>query len=327
MVLALAMSAVSAGALAQTADETLRRDLLAQAEQARDAGEHARSVDLATRAAQLRMTPSLGLLIAQEHEQLGHVVDALDHARRCAADASIDGTLRNRDRIGRNCRELATALAGQVARVTVRMPADTANATVMLGTRSVPPAGWEVPVAVDPGDVVVRVSTPDGRRFERTVRLERGGSSVVTVALEGGAVADVAAPPRVAPPVERPRVTPPETVRVRRGAGAGPWVVVGLGAAGLVAAGVLWSMRSDAITDRDRACDVGGCDPSAVDADNRAIDLTLGTNVAIGIGSAAVAGGLAWFLIARMRTEETTALRPSAWVLPGGAGLSLRGAL
>jgi hypothetical protein len=94
-------------ALAQTTNDALRRDLLAQAEQARDPGDHARSVDLATRAAQLRMTPSLGLMIAQEHEQLGHVVEAIDYARRCASDAAGDGTLR--ERIARNCRELANS--------------------------------------------------------------------------------------------------------------------------------------------------------------------------------------------------------------------------
>ena len=314
---------------AQTADDTLRRDLVAQAEQARDAGDHARSVDLATRAAQLRMTPSLGLMIAQEHEQLGHIVDALDHARRCAADASTDRTLRNRERIARNCRDLASSLSPLVARVTVRVPSDGASATVMVGTRSVPPAGWEVPIAVDPGDVVVRASAPDGRRFEQTVHLARGASAEVVVALA------VPAPSEVVAVVTRPSVSPdtpnhgmaPRTMPIRRSVGVGPWVVAGVGAVSLVVAGVLWSMHGDAVAERDGACDAGGCDLSAIDADARAHDMTLGTNVAIGIGSAAIAGGLTWFLIARSGTGEALVLRPSAWLLPGGAGLTLGGIL
>lgn len=325
----LAVLTWSPALLAQTADDTLRRDLVAQAEQARDAGDHARSVDLATRAALLRMTPSLGLMIAQEHEQLGHIVDALDHARRCAADASTDRTLRNRERIARNCRDLGRSLSPLVARVTVRVPPDGANATVMVGTRTVPPAGWEVPIAVDPGDVVVRASAPDGRRFEQTVHVARGASAEVVVALAAPARSEVVAV------ITQPRISPdasihtmaPRMVPVRRSVGAGPWVVAGLGAVSLVVAGVLWSMHGTAVAERDGACDASGCDPSAVDADARAHEMTLGTNVAIGIGSAAIAGGLTWFLIARSGTGETPGLRPSAWLLPESAGLTLGGIL
>ena len=68
-------------ATAQTSPtEIARRDLLDQAEAARAAGDHARALDLATRASQLRVTPSLRLLLAQEHQALGHVLEALDQS-------------------------------------------------------------------------------------------------------------------------------------------------------------------------------------------------------------------------------------------------------
>jgi len=328
---ALALAAATPVASAQTTDEALRRDLVAQAESAREAGDHARALDLATRAAQLRATPSLGLMIAQEHEQLGHIADALDHARRCASDASRDGSLRNRERITRNCRELAAALATQVARVTVRVPPADDGASVRIGTQSIPPAGWGVPIPVDPGDVTVRASHADGRTFEQTIRIARGGSVAIEVALAMAAPTRVAAAPTLSteassspvppPPIEAPRTT------ASRSVGAAPWVVVGAGAASLIVAGVLWSMRGSAIADRDAACDARGCDPSSIDSNETARSLTLGTNLAMGLGAAAIAGGLTWFFVARSGHGEARALRPAAWVHPGGAGLSLGGAL
>jgi len=328
---ALAVIAATPLASAQTADEALRRDLVAQAEAAREAGDHARALDLATRAAQLRATPSLGLMIAQEHEQLGHIADALDHARRCASDATRDGSLRNRERITRNCRELAAALATQVARVTVRVAAADDGAAVRIGTRSIPPAGWGVPIPVDPGDVTVRASHADGRSFEQTVHLARGGSVAIDIALAMAAPTRAVAAstpsteapsPLPSPHLEAPRMRPTVT-----GPGVGPWVIVGAGAVSLVVAGILWSMRDSAIADRDAACDARGCDPSSIDSNETARSFTLGTNLAMGLGAAAIAGGLTWFFVARSGRGETRALRPSAWIHPGGAGLSLGGTL
>jgi serine/threonine-protein kinase len=269
-------------------------------------------------------------MIAQEHEQLGHIADALDHARRCASDASRDGSLHNRARITRNCRELAAALATQVARVTVRVPPADDGASVRIGTQSIPPAGWGVPSPVDPGVVTVRASHSDGRSFEQTIRVASGGSVTIDIALAMRAPTAVAVAPATttespsplpSPHVEAPRRTTSSSV------GAGPWVVVGAGAASLIVAGVLWSMRGSAIADRDAACDARGCDPSSINSNETARGLTLGTNLAMGLGAAAIAGGLTWFFVARSGRGEARALRPTVWIHPGGAGLSLGGAL
>ena len=86
-------------------------------------------------------------------------------------------------------------------------------------------------------------------------------------------------------------------------------------------------MHVSAVADRDAACDRIGCLPAALDFDATARDFTVGTNIALGLGGAAIAGGLTWFFVARSRGTERGALRPSAWLLPGGAGLTLGGTL
>lgn len=329
---------VSSAALAQTDTDALRRDLVTQAEQARDAGDHARAAELAGRAAALRMSPSLALLLAQEHEQLGHVVTALDHARRCTADATSDASLRNRDRLLGICRELSDVLSRRVGRITVRVPAELASATVRVGDRVLPAAAWGVAVPVDPGEVTVRVSDEALHHTQSvTVRVAPGGTVEVAVPAPqaASALASTATarrtetPVRVAPSAAVPvRVAPPgEPQLVRRGIGAGPWALAGIGAAAFVGAGVLWVMHGGAMDERDGACDAGGCDPSSIDADARMRDLTTATNVAISIGSAAVAGGVVWFLLGRTGGRETEGGPARAWVVPTGTGVAVGGVL
>lgn len=316
----------SSTALAQTDADALRRDLLAQAEQARESGDHARAVQLADRAAALRMTPSLALLLAQEHEQLGHLVVALDHARRCTADATSDSTLRNRDRLLGICHELTEVLSRRVGRITVRIPSELAQATVRVGDRELPTAAWGVAVPVDPGEVVVRVSD-EARHHAQTVTVRVAVGASVEIDLPSPrAQAVVAGPPTLQ---AAPRVAPtqPTEAPAGGGAGAGPWVLAGVGAAAFVGAGVLWALHDGAMSERDGACDAGGCDPSSVDADARMRGLTTATNVAIGVGSAAVAGGVVWWLASRRGGREAERGRPTVWVVPTGAGLAVGGAL
>jgi hypothetical protein len=326
---ALACSAFPSASFAQSTDDDLRRDLLVQADQAREAGDHARALDLATRAGQLRMTPSLSLMLAQEHEQLGHVVEALHNARRCVTDANADATLRNRERIQRLCTDLVAALEGHVARVTLRVSETPEGTTVQVANRSLPPAVWGVAVPVDPGDVEVRVQCPDGRSYARTLHLASGANEEVVVTLSAAPSAATVIPtPEAATP--RPvevRIDPSPRARSGSGPGVGPWVLAGVGVVALGSAGLFWALHGSAVTERDAACDANGCDPSSVDANARAQTFTTAANVGLALGGAALVGGAVWFLVARSRTSEVPAVRPSAWLSPVGAGVALGGTL
>ena len=310
-------------------NDALRRDLLAQAEAARDAGDHTRALDLATRASQLRASPSLSFMIAQEAAELGHVVDALDAARRCVADASADASLRNRDRVLRGCAALVQEVEPRLARLTVRVPEGVPGVVVEVARRPLPGAVWGVAVPVDPGEVTVAAHTGDGRSFSRTVTTVAGQSAEVAVSFAPAAPAappvEVAAPAPTVAPVVAP---PPAPAVARAGVGAGPWIVAGLGAAVLGGAGVLWMMHGSALDERDGACSAAGCLPSALDANDRAQTLTLATNVSLAVGGAALVGGVTWFLIARGRSARVDATpHATAWVTPQGAMVGIGGAL
>lgn len=332
----LALVGGTARVTAQVTDDALRRDLVAQAEAARDANDHARAYDLATRAATIRVSPSLSLMLAQEGTELGRLVEALDHARRCASEARAVEALRNRDRILHLCETMVTDLDQQVARVTVTVPAESAEgASVEVAGHTLPPSAWGVAVPVNPGDVTVQARTSDGRTFARALHLARGERSMVSVVFGVStrlrSLDDASsAPPTQAPP-QRPIVDQPAPPLPSRGVGAGPWVLVGAGAVAFGVSGVLWAMHGSAISDRDAACDASGCDPSAINANDSAHTLTAATNVSIALGAASAAAGVAWFLIASTRSTSSTAQRhsllPIAWMTSNGGALGLGGTL
>lgn len=91
----------------------------------------------------------------------------LDHA---AAPPTRPATPRSATATGPAgiCRSSPRVLSRRVGRLTVRVPSELARATVRVGDRALPSAAWGVPVPVDPGEVVVRVSDA-ARRHEQTV--------------------------------------------------------------------------------------------------------------------------------------------------------------
>lgn len=267
---------LSASAAAQTApDEAPRRELIAQATQARDDGAPRLALERARRAAALRSSPSLSLLIAELDETLGETLPALAEARRCEAALEGDRAHRDWQRYFDSCHALVIALEARVGRLNAVAP--------------------EAPAA--PAS-----TTPT-------------------------AVASPAAPVVAA----RPRLTARSV-----GAGAAPWVVVGVGAASLVVSGVFFALRGAALSDRDAACGTStgvcalGTDASfaaATRAQSDAHTFNALTNVSLGVGAAALAGGVLWWALARS-THVTRADRVLVIGASGdGAFVGLHGAL
>lgn len=316
---ALALALVPSLSRAQEAPaEAERRDLLARAERARTEGDHALALDLGTRAGRIRMTPSLRLLIAQESESLGHTLEALDEARRCAREAAADPGLRNGPAIVARCSEIVRAMEPRVGYLTVHVTL-ARGAVVTLGARPLPPTQWDVPLPVLPGAVRVTATAADGRQFAREVAIAAGGTADVVIDLQQEDFAGVRPAPRPSTPE-------------RLGPGSGPWILGGLGLASLGATAAFWALHEGAISDRDAACDASGCDPVALAHDERARTFTTVTNVSLGLGLAAVGGAVLWFAFAPRRALEVQPAvhagpRVGVLVFPSGGAVTLGGAL
>lgn len=319
IVRAVGLSWCAYGAVARAQDtsaDIARRAMLAEADRARDAGDHARALDLAVRAGRIRMTPSLRLLLAQEHAALSQPLEALDAAGRCVHEAETDPAIANRERIVANCRALVTSLRARVGQVIVRAPSSAPadlRVRVQDAELAAPLLGVAYPVA--PGAVVVEASSARGA-FRAEVRVDAGATREVVVELTPVVVST--AP--IAPPTRAPAT--------RGGPGAAPWIVVGAGAAALGASVVFYALHQGAVADRDAACDATGCDPSARDANDAAATWRTLNNAALGVGAAAVAGGVLWWLLARSRHDHPPR---AAWNVgptsAGGVLLTVEGSL
>lgn len=320
---ALAALLSSVAAVAQDAPtEIARRDFIQQAQQAATAGDHPRALDLASRAGRIRMTTTLRMMIAQEHNALGHTLDALDFAVRCAHEAEANQGLADRERVLEACRALETSLRARVGRVTVRVPEPTPSGLrVRIQGSEVDSALWGVPYPVVPGSIVVEAVAGDGAAFRSELSVEGGATAEVSVVLTPGV--------RLGP----------DTGGARRGRGAGPWILAGAGAVILGSSALFLVLRDGAVSDRDGAAESTrvACDASAASCDyssSRASDdqartYNLLTNVALGVGAAALAGGVLWFVLARPSAESPTrtALRWDVMPVRGGAMLGVGGSL
>lgn len=315
--LALAMFLPTLPALAQESSvERARRDLIDVAERARLAGDHSRALEYGMRAGQLRMTPSLRLLIAQEHDALGHTLDALDGAERCAREAEADPGARNREALLEACTSLRDRLAAGMGRVVVHVDAPREGTTVVLDGRVLGDTLWGTSIPALPGTIRVAATTADGRRFERELRVDRG--QVVEV--------------HVRFPSVQPLSSVPPPTRPAGGRGIGPWIVAGVGVTSFGLAGLFWGLHDGAIASRDGACDASGCDPVAIEHDARARDLTTLTNVALGAGAVATVSAVLWFVLTPRATVDASRGRAAnlRWGLaatPQGAAVTFGGAL
>lgn len=318
--------ALTAVASAQeTPVEIARRELITQAEGASDAGDHARALDLATRAAQIRVTTSLRLMLAQEHRSLGHPIAALDAAGRCASEARADLALRNRERILEACESLSTSLRAEVARITVRVEGATDATRVTANGAEIPRALWGTPWTVLPGRALFEASGDGSETARVEIAARAGGEDTVTLTLRPASTASGAST-RSSAAVTRGVVA--DVSAPRRGQPVAPWVLVGAGVASVGAGVAFILLQNDAITARDAACTSYGCRASAWDDNRRAETWNLAANATLIAGGAMIGGGVLWYLLARPRAEHPrTALNMGVAPWAGGAALWLGGNL
>jgi hypothetical protein len=307
----------------ESSDESNRRGLIHEAESASRHGDHARAAELAAQAGRIRMTPSLRLFLAEESSETGRWVQAYTNATLCRSEGVADASLPDRRRLLASCARLEERAAPRVGFIVVRVARDIAGLSVRVANEDLPPALWNARHVVGPGAVAVVALSPDGRRFEEGVQVAAGQTREVIIALPEATpapVAPVALPARavvIADPIPVV-VTPAPAPAPARGAGPGPWVLAGGGALGLAAAAVSFSLRESAVTERDRACTALQCSDSdeqrATSLDGDARTWSTVTSVALGVGAAAVAGGVVWWLLARPPSRSS--LR--GWVVPYG---------
>ncbi len=328
---------------AQAVADGGRLQLIQQGIVARDAGNHARAIELFTSAGRIEMRPGLRMSLAQEYAALGQHREACETATLGVDEARADLSRPENGRSLEGSAQVAAAECVHVGLLRVRLPdPPVAGVHLVVQGRAVEATGNVTTVAVDPGVARVEASAADGRSFHEEFTVRAGEAREMPVVFQRATVASAqpVAPVRSVPPVQTaPQVqtvailpatgTPPVE---SRGAGIGPWILAGGGALALGAAAVFYGvMRAGALNDRAAACHSStmSCDSAANDAQSRAVTATLLTNVSLGVGAAAIVGGALWYVLGR---GSDTRPERSAWTwdvgpIAGGAALQVAGTL
>ncbi|APR80429.1 Hypothetical protein A7982_05776 [Minicystis rosea] len=171
-------------------------------------------------------------------------------------------------------------------------------------------------VPIDPGDHVFRYEFADGRSTTEKILIVSGEKDrVIHVEINKppAKAAGAAAPSR---PTEAP-ATP-------AGPGPGPWVIGGVGVAGLVVFGVLQGVAQSKYAKLEDGCaKTKTCDPGEVSAVRTQL---IASGVSLGVGAAALVTGVTWLLVSsRKRTEAAPKVALDLTPQPGGAVLTFGG--
>lgn len=248
---------------------------------------------------------------------LSHWVDAEAHLVQALSASTDPWIAQNRVALESDLRTMREHLANLEVVANVPGARWTLDG-VAMGTL---PMTRAVRVAAGSHVIDVRAEGYESSRHQVVVAASAGGltrESVTLVRSEGassGSDRDVPGSEdreAVRPSTLAVRATPNPEVRTARGPGAGPWAVAGTGAALVALGGVFWALRESAVGNCTVESDAIAC-PTASDASRAegAAGMGLAANVSIGVGLAAVAGGVLWVVLGRPRERSVATVSVS----------------
>lgn len=195
----------------------------------------------------------------------------------------------------------AQALDKRIAHVVLRLPSDAPpEATVRLGDALVPRGELGTAMSVDPVESRVTVSAPGRKDNVLVVTLAEGETKEISCDLGAAEIARVVAAPVAPREAEAPPPAPPSADPRRTVA----YVLLGVGAASLVAGGVTGVLAaSKASTVKDHCDASNACDQEGVDAASSGRFLAPFSTVTV-IAGAVLAGAGVYFYLASSKSHK-----------------------
>jgi hypothetical protein len=331
---ALTASALTTNALAQTAsDKAAAEGLFDQGRSAMQEGDFGKACGLLERSQHI--DPAIGTLLylAECYEKSGRVASAWATFRE-AADTASAAKEPQRARTGR---ERAQRLEPLLSRLTIQVATETqqlSGLTIDRKDKQIQSALFNVPVPTDPGEYTITASAPGYESWSGTVTVpEKAGRvsiSVPALKKASGDAASTAPSTSVAPPPAG--AAPPSTGPMGRGAvdlstsptdtrsNSQRTMGIVLGAAGVVGVGVGSYFGLRAMSKNSEAadkCPNNLCpDATGVDLTDEARSAATGSNIAFGLGLAAIAGGAVLYFTAPSTAQAAQSNSLSARIGP-----------
>lgn len=316
--LTLAVAAVDAGAQTKEAasgkSSETALEQFKQAQSRYEAKDYAAALELARSALEGTGSPNARLYVARCLRELGRVAEA---------HAEMDRTLRDaRDRAGKDekyvpTRDAAAAelalLDQRVGKVIVALVDAPPDAKIEINGKPLESTRRGLPIAVTPGDVLVRATAVGASPVEKQQRIAAGETQTLTLVFREETAE---APPPAPPPIEpsKPVAKKGGTLRTVG------YVTAGVGVVGLGLFAVTGSMASSKFSELEDECGGKRCtDPKYADTVDSGKRLETIANVSLVVGSVGLLAGGAMILFGGPSAERTGTAAFSA--SPSGASL------
>ena len=252
-----------------------------------------------------RLDPQLGTLLhlGECYAKLGKTASAWTSFKE-AADIAAQRSDKREDKIRERIAVLEKTLSNLVIVVDASEPA---GLELRQDGELVGRAGWSTPIPIDPGEHKITATAPGAKPRELTTTVAANGQTT-TVRLP----AIEPLPPTAATP--EPATSGAGASSAATPSDAGPWfathrkVVAGVaGGVGLVGIGVGTAFGLMAKSTYDKSgpyCNGDRCDATGHDLRQSALGKALVSDVAFGVGAAALVGGVVLWLTAPKHTEQ-----------------------
>lgn len=285
-----------------------------QATELEQAGNYAQAMEAFRDVGQVKMTPQVRYHIAFCEEKLGKLLTALGGYELAQQEAAtVDPSF------AKEVEERISQLKGRIPKLTLKRGKSAKSGRIEIDGVSVGENTVGSPMPFDPGPHQVDVKLGETSKFSETVTLAEGDSKELVIEFS-----EQAAPPVTGPgdkPLEKDR--PPGD---KKSKSALPWIIGGVGVAGLAAGGVFFLMKNGKVNELEDACGPSGnqCPPEKQSTYDDA--KTYNTLSMVGLGVGVVGIGVAATLLLTQKSEpQKTGLFVAPAVGPRAGGLSAYG--
>jgi len=268
-------------------------------------------------------SPNARIYIARCLRELGQVPAAYEEMKGTVADATARAESESKYVPTRDSAAAELALLERrVGKLVVAITAPPPDTAVQINGSDLDAARLGVPVAVNPGSVVVLVRAPGKQTIERTIDVPAGETRSLALTLT-----DEAGEPAVDPTPD-PTGGGDEVESSGGGLRIAGFVVAGLGLAGIGVFAATASMAQSDYDELDEACGGTTCPSSEQGRIDDGRTLTTVANVSLIAGAVLAAGGVAMIIFGGPSEPDEaaqSALSVAPILGPGAGGITLGG--
>lgn len=288
------------------------RSLGIEGVQLAQAGKCDQAIEKLSRAESLYHAPTILDRLGECQVQVGQIVLGTENLNRVVREQLPPNAPRAfRDAQTRAQKALDAALP-RIGHLTVNVEPKEAKITVTVSDVAVPQALIGVERPTDPGTHEVVASAPGYLTQKTSVTLADGGSETVTLSLTLDPNAPKEAPPVVTPaptaPLTSEQVPPPPATATANGTKTAGYVLIGVGAAGIVAGGITGGMALQKKSNLD--CPDNHCAGTQKDDLDSAKSLALVSTLGFAVGIPAVAVGTVLLLTSSSSEKKAAKQQP-----------------